>query len=550
MKKLVSLFALVLFTGAAMADTRDPRQTQNYSAGKGAGAASVSASFGGGAGMNLVTEAPAFIEQQRAAEEQAEYERLNAPLPVRVGNRNLEMMIRNGDTSAGVDMEDLQLCASIYSNAVFAWDRPNYQGASTITNLSQYTCVMEVDLVAFVGTQRIVVATMRAPVGSTFECNIDSFPPEGYQPAIEQIVLPADHEPTLADVEKQMSKEREKNATAKTVAGILIGGLMGNMIGAPAAGTNDTFGMGGNKIATTLGGAAIGGTGMYAAQQVGHTAGSTVESALVGGAAGAVMGNMTAGVVGGGSVLDIRKCKEGYCLVGRVFQDGNENTEVFCEAANINKCVRIDRNTSGVKVEKSVSCRDFAAQGCVEAGKEFNANSEGCRNARFADIAIGSNERQDATGKWIKGKCTVGGTSKAALAPWSGSKSITLAEFNKDHSGKVSECVIASESGAATGENCTKPEVNSFQPGTLDASDGGVVDFNNAARNTGTLIGTGAGAGIGGLAGYKGASQALSDRHVAAVQEYADSLRKFRCESGSKILDDYKKTITIPVPLQ
>ncbi|MDR0449462.1 MAG: hypothetical protein LBG89_03335 [Rickettsiales bacterium] len=543
------IFAFAFADMAAADSVRDPRKTNNYSAGKGVGQGSVSVSFGDGSGVNLITEAPGLIQQAQ----EAEAARLAAPLPIRVANPDIERLIRAGDISAGVDLEDLEICRSVNpTSGAFAWDRPNFRGTGAAYDSNKDTCVAEVSLVARDVSQAVIVAKMNVPVGATFECNIDSFPESGFQPEMAGVVFPADREPTREDVEKQMDKERAKNPLAKTIGGVLVGGLMGNMIGANDSGGDGLFGTNKDKMIATGIGAAAGGTGMYVAQNTGHVVGSTIESAMIAGAGGTIIGNITAGIVGGNAILDIRPCKikgqERTCIIGMSYKINEDRINVICntEGNFRNDCLLLSTNQN--TAEGRETCRNFKADGAESCVKDDRMDAAGgnCANVKRFSVKGEKGERAETDGKWIAGTCNKAVQGKRAVMEWNGKKDATLADFRKANPGQV--CVYPADlsGNSLIGADCDSMD---FDPSVKDASDGGIIDFNNSARNTGTLIGTGVGTGVGALAGYKGAGSALDDRWHSAVLEYADSMKKFKCYSGGWLLGDYRNIITIPSPI-
>ena len=95
-------------------------------------------------------------------------------------------------------------------------------------------------------------------------------------------------------------------------------------------------------------------------------------------------------------------------------------------------------------------------------------------------------------------------------------------------------------------QGCTDCSIDNFDPETIAASDGGVIDMNNKARLGATLTGAGAGAGIGAFSAYQGAQTEIQDRWTAAVREYKDSLQKFYCWSGNRFLAFYNDVVMIP----
>ena len=88
--------------------------------------------------------------------------------------------------------------------------------------------------------------------------------------------------------------------------------------------------------------------------------------------------------------------------------------------------------------------------------------------------------------------------------------------------------------------------IDDFNPLTMDADDGGVVDFSNKARLGSTLKGAGVGGALGGFSGYQGAQSDIEARFVEATREYNDSLEKIYCGTGKKWLGYYNDAVSIP----
>ena len=86
-----------------------------------------------------------------------------------------------------------------------------------------------------------------------------------------------------------------------------------------------------------------------------------------------------------------------------------------------------------------------------------------------------------------------------------------------------------------------------FEPITVDADDGGLIDLNNKARMKSTLVGAGAGAGLGAFTAYQGAQSEIEERLVSAIREYKDSLNTFYCITGKRLLSTYNDPVVIPV---
>jgi hypothetical protein len=85
-----------------------------------------------------------------------------------------------------------------------------------------------------------------------------------------------------------------------------------------------------------------------------------------------------------------------------------------------------------------------------------------------------------------------------------------------------------------------------FEPLTVDASDGSLIDFDNKARTKSTLVGAGAGAGLGAFTAYQGAQSEIEERLYTAQREYKDSLTKVYCITGNRLLSMYNDVVQIP----
>jgi len=101
---------------------------------------------------------------------------------------------------------------------------------------------------------------------------------------------------------------------------------------------------------------------------------------------------------------------------------------------------------------------------------------------------------------------------------------------------------------AKEGEDGETAEEITFSPIELNASDGALVDFSNAARAKDTIAGAAVGGALGGFAGYQGAKQEIQERWVSAQREYADSLSNFYCATGTRYLSQYNDEFIIPKP--
>ncbi|MDR2686095.1 MAG: hypothetical protein LBB23_05030 [Rickettsiales bacterium] len=626
MEKAISFFVSSVFTisatlmGAADAATwsrTDPRINNVYSAGQGAANASVSIStpeLGGGTGVNLLTEAPALIEQQKKAAEAAEQARLTKELPIRVANHMTEMKIRNGDNSAGVDLDDLHICASISVGATFAWDKPTIKTGIGHIDMNKDDCVMEVELrmnrpnkLDPNRNEQLSLARMNVPYGTIVDCHLDSFPSEGYLPDIMAagVELPADRAPEMADVEKVMNSERKQNAWFKVLGAAVIGGVGGNMLSqgnsGKMVGLKD---IGGAGWAKTLGGAAIGAGGMYVAQEsMGYQGGTMLESAMMGGAGGAVLGNMTAGLTGyGDDVLKFGSCDgkdsdSEECIWGFVYDtsDMYENVPVVCDvnfncrlmgelvpnqstfmlslssvnssrkyflvdadvknagtaasnSSSSSAAAPVPANNKPWNTTKPVFCRNFKAINAPTCTKHSDADCIDKKQNSIGNFTNdpGSNgEITPTTTKtnFLIGTCTTGGTPRRKflnLAASGCSKPKNTKDFETNCKKDDRKC---SDTSISQATSCKE-----FEPAMISATDGGILDLSNKARNKATLIGAAGGAGVGGFSGYKRAEDEMQQRLFAAQKEWEESQKKFGCYSGAKFFGVYGQPFNVPLP--
>ena len=254
-------------------------------------------------------------------------------LPVAVDDSNLADAIANNTSTTTVD--DLEKCSMTLIGGNFKWGVPE---SGRLRN-GEPRCLVVVDL-REANTQEILATTTLA-VGDTMDCNIDSFSRSGWRTAAfkeQEIELPADNPPTMEDVVAVMNQEQKQNAGAKIVAGALIAGVAGNLLGPKAADDKKTLGVGKSRLISTAVGATAGAGIMAASTFSGKVAGDTIKSTAVNAASGMVVGNMMAGASSGDSVVAITKCSVGEgaaasehdCVIGNVAErgkpiDGNDN---------------------------------------------------------------------------------------------------------------------------------------------------------------------------------------------------------------------------------
>ena len=89
-----------------------------------------------------------------------------------------------------------------------------------------------------------------------------------------------------------------------------------------------------------------------------------------------------------------------------------------------------------------------------------------------------------------------------------------------------------------------------FVPVYLSSDDGGIIDLDNKARLKSTLTGAGVGGAMGAYTAYQGAQDEVTQRWMAEVQAYKDSLNKIVCVTGTRFLSSYNDDAFIPVATQ
>lgn len=482
-------------------------------------------------------------------------------LPVRVADSDLAASIARGTDVSGTTVSDLDACAAIYPTGVFAWDIPNSglkSGAQTPV------CVSVVEMRAIQGSGDVLLATAMVSAGDSIDCNIGKFPESTYTENAGKITFPADKEPTIADVRKVMDAEQKKNSGFKIAAGAIVGALAGNAAAKGDVGNDSLLGTSGNKIQGSLIGAGAGALVMTGATQAGKVGGDVIMSAGVNAAAGGAIGNMMAS---GESVLFIENCAEpdsGKCLWGIIekkrslTKDGkagqayyninNADTVVCFGADGKSECeqsrligFKFPDNTydsvESAAADNSKKLRVLDNQSFLCNGK-ISSFSDGCnlqsgdkswiavQGGGFADRAV-SVLIKDIDDKFfgLKGK------------DWPGLRK-TLAQRDIFQRNAMGQATSKLEDPDVT--------IDDFYPLYRDASDGKLIDIGNKARMKSTVVGAGAGAGLGAVSAYSGANDEINLRWVSAVQEYKDSLQKIYCATGKRHLASYNDTAIIP----
>jgi hypothetical protein len=500
-----------------------------------------------------------------AMQQQAEYynqQQANAAenLPVHVANQDLADKISRGDKSADIDMSNLESCAAIYPNGEFAWDNPNAgikAGASpTCVAVVEMRRMRDGDTRKIEGEGDIVLARVTIAAGDSIECNISKFPESSLTMEAGNVIFPADKEPTVEDVVKVMDSEQKKNAGLKIAAGAVIGGLFGNIGGKNKIGESNLMGTGKEKMQSAAVGALSGAALMAGSSYAGKVGGDVIMSAGVNAAAGAVAGNV---VASGESVLRIEDCTDlsgiqTTCLWGRLekgeeldtnkktafYDTGTQNTIVCENEGEINKeC--ITQRLINIKFADGKSLDDAISDSTIFKNNEprfhYNQEQRTVENAANGELikiesAQKSNEVVSAMITNIKDK----------------SFGLKMKDWNQMRKSINSNQLIGRTSNGESVKLADAQgwEVGNFHPLTMEAGDGGIIDFSNKARTKGTLIGAGAGAGLGAFTAYQGAQDEIDARWVSAVQEYKDSLQKIYCGTGTRFLSYYNEISIIP----
>ncbi len=497
------------------------------------------------------TNAAAY--QQLNLMQQAAYNQAVAPagvnvddLAVRVANTDLAEKIARGDTSIDVNNATLESCAAIYPTGQFAWDVPT---AGTKKG-GAATCVAVVELRQVKGTQDIVLARANLAAGDAMDCNINNFPESGYTVDAGNFVFPADRAPTVDDVISVMNDEQKKNAGFKIAAGTVLGGVGGNLL------TKKDITTGKKDAGTTVVGALTGAAIMAGSSYAGKVGGDMILSSGVNAAAGAAVGN----IVGGGeSVLRIEDCivndSKTTCLWGVIEESKKLNggtayynvgtgATAVCKTNAVESCEKT-RLIAIKFANPSDAAKDKSLEEAISEPAFFKNISK-----RFT-LDEQHNKMTPGGEEWIEIK-SAGTPGDRTPAMISGISDKTFGLKMKDWykiRGTITEGQLAARKSDGSSyklDDKKKWNVNDFYPMTVDATDGGIIDINNKARMSGTLIGAGAGAGLGAFTAYQGATEEIDARWVSSVQEYKDSLQKVYCGTGTRFLSQYNSLTVIP----
>ena len=489
-------------------------------------------------------------------------------LPVRVADETLVEQIKSGDADAPVAFNQLEQCSMIYPTGEFEWDSPSLGSKAGISD----TCVAVVELRGYQAAadgSDLVLARAKLAAGDTFKCNISSFPESSMiVQAVESFTFPADAEPTMEDVEKQLNQEQKQNAGLKIAAGTVLGALAGNIVGEGERGSDSLFGTGKEKIQSSIIGGVTGAALMAGNSYAGKVAGDVILSTGVNAAAGSVVGNI---VATGDSVLRIEDCKlptgeNTTCLWGYVAESTplTPDEQAYYDISNAVTYV-CNKNSTGCKAETLVS---------IKLDAYPNIDIESIEEQQFQTILSDSkyqyfmaiNDKNEVSFVPAGGSTENVDTSKGIFAKVSsaarvdrqipamikmkdkafGMNSSDWREWKKKY-GATAEIYGRSTTGDAYDlQNSTGLDIQNFYPMKVEASDGGLIDYGNKARLKSTLIGAGVGGALGGFSAYQGAQLDIQNRWTTAVREYEDSLNKVYCATGTRYLSKYNDTVFIP----
>lgn len=519
-------------------------------------------------------------------------------LPIAVHNQELAQQIQSGDAQAAVSMAQLDKCAKIYPNGEFAWAKPTAGRGAGGAN----TCVAVVEMrAAQAGPngEDLVVARANVAAGDSLNCNISAFPQITWLPDAGNVEFPADAEPTREDVIAVMNEEQKQHAGLKILAGGLVSAIAGNAMGENDPGKDGLFGTSKSKLKTTAIGA-LGGAGLMAASSFGgKVGGDMIMSAGVNAAAGALIGNMSGK---GDSVLRVEKCTVdgqettcAYALLSKVGDDITsvvENAEVYVNVNEPDQYLVCDSGwkSNGCYVDRSLinpeiikpECSSKNGEKCTydDAKEEhFKEHSEDFEC--YVQKEDGGKEEYDLDPGTSCGEKTVGRDISAG--PWLKLNAIykrgntqlvmLVGVEDKAFGWKIKDFKDALKSGVYDGNKIVGRNANGaavdlgegfeeyktyssvknvgddvkFELVSLDADDGGLIDLNNKARMKSTLVGAGAGAGLGAFTAYQGAQSEIEERLYTAQREYKDSLNMFYCITGNRLLSMYNDPVVIPV---
>ncbi len=491
-------------------------------------------------------------------------------LPVRVADENLAKQIANGNAS--ISATQLERCNRIYPNGEFAWDKPTVGVGAGGAN----ACVAIVELRGYqmgAGGSDVVLARANVAAGDGFKCNISEFPEFSYTIDAQNVVFPADSEPTTDDVISVLNAEQKQNAGLKIAAATLVGAIGGNIAGKNDVGKSGLVGTDKGKVQGTvigaLSGAAIGAGGAYA----GKVGGDMIMSTGINAAAGGVVGNIMAS---GDDVLRIEDCRDtngnsskclwGYLVEGTRMTAGDGGK--LCEKENncfyayydldtdiVTTC---DENNKNCKTDNLVSVmvnNATAKDGAQQRGTAQSLNTaerNAIRNSGYNLFQMNKDTKEmsaSQSGPYVRIVSAMRPTTRKPAMIWGfndkffGVKRSDWYAWKKSNPTTIIHYRDAQGNSAGQESNAS---VDDFDPMYVRASDGGIIDLDNKARLKGTMIGAGAGGALGAFTAYQGAQSDIDERWVSAVREYKDSLQKFYCMTGTRFLSYYNDMVVIP----
>ena len=508
-------------------------------------------------GTNVATQQPLVVTPSTDVENN---------LPVRVADADLAQEISASSTDSAA-YDRLARCAMIYPNGEFAWDAPTVGAGVGGAD----TCVAVVELRGYQagpnGTD-LVLARANLAAGDSIKCNISSFPESTMiASAVESFTFPADNAPTMDDVIAQMNQEQKKNAGLKIAAGVIIGGLGGNMSGANDPGNSSLLGTDQGKIQNTVIGALSGGALMAGNAYAGKVAGDTILSVGVNAAAGGVVGNMAAS---GDSVLRIEKCtidgRDTTCLWGALVTpkplDADQTAYYNVTTRETYVCDPTDGCTDQELVSVKLTAfpgRDIEDIDTAELENKVNEDISlryymSNQNGKMVIIPDGEQTDNIVSGTGVftpieSGAGTIDRQIAAMVEMDDRAFGLSSEDWYEWKSSRSAGKTIYGRSGNGTAYTLPddlQDDFDNFYPMKESATDGGLIDFGNKARLKGTLIGAGVGGALGGLSGYQGAQLDVQNRWTAASREYTDSLTTVYCITGDRYLSKYNDTVAIP----
>ncbi len=485
----------------------------------------------------------------------------------------------------------IEMCSAIYPNGEFAWTRPTI-------GLGQESGKMCTAIIELRGYQMgadgadLVIARANLAAGGSVKCNVSEFPESAFLQDGDNVTItvPADREPTKDDVIAVMNQEQKQNAGLKIAAGVLIGGIGGNIAGKNEPGKDGLLGGGKSKVQGTIVGALGGGALTAAGAYSGKVAGDTIMSAGVNAAAGGVVGNIMAT---GDPVLRVEDCElpgggTQSCLWGVLVPHvplvlGNcgtapvaASTSGGAEAPSASESKTESKSESKLAFFNlvngtTVTCKCDMTD-CIEtelvavkvSSPQGEISTTDIKNETFVHNGQCSEcHHREQGNKMVPGMAPNGdqyGNYVPIVSAGTPTDRIPAAivgvrdkafgmkrsEWTKIKANTSSASVYARGANGALSPLTGSYDINDFQPMVIKASDGGLIDLGNKARLKSTMVGAGVGGALGAFSGYQGAQDDVENRWVSAVREYKDSLQKFYCATGSRFLGYYNDEIYVP----